>query len=89
MIASSPPIVTWHKDADELRQSTKYMKKYNDNDYMITINRVKLEDAGEYTVRAKNSYGSREEVAFLKVIGQLKANKLMCFKDFNSVKTHL
>lgn len=33
------------------------------------INRVKPEDAGNYTVRAKNSYGSKEEVASLKVIG--------------------
>lgn len=68
IIAPSPPIVTWHKDANELRQSTKYMKKYNDNDYELTINRVKMEDAGEYTVRAKNSYGSKEEVVFLNVI---------------------
>lgn len=45
------------------------MKKYLDNNYMITINRIKPGDAGEYTVRAKNSYGSKEEVAFLKVIG--------------------
>uniref|UniRef100_A0A0N5D1Z0 non-specific serine/threonine protein kinase n=1 Tax=Thelazia callipaeda TaxID=103827 RepID=A0A0N5D1Z0_THECL len=68
IIASSPPTVTWHKDVDELRQSTKYMKKYNNNNYMITINRVKSEDSGEYTVRAQNSYGSAEEVVVLKVI---------------------
>lgn len=68
VIASSPPIVTWHKDATELKQSVKYMKKYNDNDYALTINRVKMDDRGEYTVRAKNSYGSKEEVVFLNVI---------------------
>ncbi|KJH43662.1 immunoglobulin I-set domain protein [Dictyocaulus viviparus] len=67
VIASSPPIVTWHHDVHELKQSVKYMKKYNGNDYALTINRVKMEDKGEYTVRARNSYGSREEIVFLSV----------------------
>uniref|UniRef100_A0A0K0CTJ0 non-specific serine/threonine protein kinase n=1 Tax=Angiostrongylus cantonensis TaxID=6313 RepID=A0A0K0CTJ0_ANGCA len=67
VIASSPPIVTWHHDMDELKQSVKYMKKYNGNDYALIINRVKMDDKGEYTVRAKNSYGSKEEVVFLNV----------------------
>ncbi|TMS38626.1 hypothetical protein L596_005310 [Steinernema carpocapsae] len=67
VIAASPPIVTWHKDNRELKQSVKYMKKYNENDYALTINRVKMDDRGEYTVRAKNSYGSKEEVVFLNV----------------------
>ncbi|OZC09937.1 hypothetical protein X798_03043 [Onchocerca flexuosa] len=82
VIASSPPIVTWHKDADELRQSTKYMKKYADNNYMITINRVKLEDAGEYTVRAKNSFGSKEEVAFLKVTESTRRQSTLRASEF-------
>ncbi|KAK0400071.1 hypothetical protein QR680_003339 [Steinernema hermaphroditum] len=67
VIAASPPIITWHKDNRELKQSVKYMKKYNDNDYALTINRVKMDDRGEYTVRANNSYGSKEEVVFLNV----------------------
>ncbi|KAL3982100.1 Fibronectin type III domain family protein [Acanthocheilonema viteae] len=82
VIASSPPIVTWHKDADELKQSTKYMKKYVDNNYMITINRVKPEDAGEYTVTAKNSYGSKEEVAFLKVIESPRRQSILKASEF-------
>nr|AZI15635.1 UNC-22 [Auanema rhodensis] len=67
VIASSPPIVTWHHNARELKQSVKYMKKYDGNDFGLTINRVKLDDKGEYIVRAKNSYGSKEEVVFLNV----------------------
>lgn len=43
------------------------MKKYNGNDYALTINRVKAEDRGEYVVRAQNSYGAKEEVVFLTV----------------------
>uniref|UniRef100_A0AAF5DMX8 non-specific serine/threonine protein kinase n=1 Tax=Strongyloides stercoralis TaxID=6248 RepID=A0AAF5DMX8_STRER len=65
--APSAPIVTWHKDSNELRQSVKYMKKYNGNDYALTINRVKMEDQGEYVVRAHNSYGSKEESCYLTV----------------------
>lgn len=67
VIASSPPVVTWHKDDKELKQSVKYMKRYNGNDYGLTINRVKGDDKGEYTVRAKNSYGTKEEIVFLNV----------------------
>uniref|UniRef100_A0A0N5C6U2 non-specific serine/threonine protein kinase n=1 Tax=Strongyloides papillosus TaxID=174720 RepID=A0A0N5C6U2_STREA len=67
VIAPSPPIVTWHKDSNELRQSVKYMKKYNGNDYALTINRVKMDDRGEYVVRAHNSYGSKEESCHLTV----------------------
>lgn len=43
------------------------MKRYMDNDYGLTINRAKLEDRGEYIVRAKNQYGTKEEVVFLNV----------------------
>ncbi|CAD6198887.1 unnamed protein product, partial [Caenorhabditis auriculariae] len=68
VIAASAPIVTWHKEDRELKQSVKYMKRYNGNDYGLTINRVKGDDKGEYTVRAKNSYGSKEEVVFLNVL---------------------
>ncbi|GMT25440.1 hypothetical protein PFISCL1PPCAC_16735 [Pristionchus fissidentatus] len=68
VIAASPPIITWHRDSRELKQSAKYMKKYADKDYTLLINRVKSEDRGEYIVRASNSYGSREEVVFLSVI---------------------
>lgn len=67
VIAASAPIVTWYKDSKELKQSAKYMKKYNGNDYELTINRVKAEDRGEYVVRAQNSYGAKEEVVFLTV----------------------
>lgn len=76
----SPPVVTWHKDANELRQSVKYMKKYNDNDYALTINRVKMDDRGEYTVRAQNSYGTKEEIVFLEVL----SNFMMLLRNFLS-----
>ncbi|KAK6110371.1 Fibronectin type III domain family protein [Brugia pahangi] len=82
VIASSPPIVTWHKEANELKQSTKYMKKYTDNNYMIVINRVRPEDAGEYTVRAKNSYGSKEEIAFLKVTESTRRQSNLIISEF-------
>lgn len=43
------------------------MKRYAGNDYYFIINRVKLEDRGEYIIRAENHYGTREEVVFLNV----------------------
>jgi hypothetical protein len=45
----------------------KYMPKYAGNDYELRISRIKMEDKGEYIVRATNSYGTREETALLNV----------------------
>ncbi|CDW52538.1 protein unc g; protein unc f; protein unc d; prot ein unc b; protein unc a [Trichuris trichiura] len=67
VIADSPAVISWCRDDRELKQSVKYMKKYQGNDYTLTINRTRLEDRGEYVVRAKNAYGTAEEVAFLNV----------------------
>ena len=67
VIASPSPIITWFKDGQELKQSVKYMKKYNGDDYALTINRVKMDDRGEYTVRAHNTFGSKEETVHLNV----------------------
>lgn len=43
------------------------MKRYAGDDYYFIINRAKLEDRGEYIIRAENHYGFREEVVFLNV----------------------
>lgn len=43
------------------------MKRYSGDDYYFIINRAKLQDRGEYIIRAENHYGSREEVVFLNV----------------------
>lgn len=43
------------------------MKRYAGDDYYFVINRAKLQDRGEYIIRAENHYGAREEVVFLNV----------------------
>jgi hypothetical protein len=43
------------------------MPKYSGNDYELRIGRTKLDDKGEYIVRAVNSFGSKEESAVLNV----------------------
>lgn len=60
-------MVSWYRENGELKQSVKYMKRYQGNDYALTINRCKLADRGEYIVRASNHFGSREEPVFLNV----------------------
>lgn len=67
VIASAPATVTWYRDNSELKQSVKYMKRYHDHDYTFVINRCKLDDRGEYIIRAENHYGRREEPVFLDV----------------------
>ena len=67
VMAAAPATVTWLRDSSELKQSVKYMKRYFFDNYTFTINRCKLDDRGEYTIRAQNSYGKREEHVFLNV----------------------
>ncbi|XP_018789320.1 PREDICTED: twitchin isoform X17 [Bactrocera latifrons] len=66
-IAGATPTLTWSHNNVELRQSVKFMKRYAGDDYYFIINRVRLDDRGEYIIRAENHYGSREEVVFLNV----------------------
>lgn len=67
VIAVATPTVTWYHNNEELKQSVKFMKRYAGDDYTFIINRVKLEDRGEYVIKAENHYGFREEVVFLNV----------------------
>ncbi|XP_037070961.1 twitchin-like isoform X2 [Pollicipes pollicipes] len=67
VISLAPPTVTWYRDNMELRQSVKYMRRYQGDDYTFVINRVKLSDRGEYMIRAESHYGFREEPVFLNV----------------------
>ncbi|XP_013148822.1 PREDICTED: twitchin isoform X2 [Papilio polytes] len=67
VVACAAPTLTWSRNNRELRQSVKFMKRYSGNDYYFIINRTKLEDRGEYIIRAENHYGFREEVVFLNV----------------------
>lgn len=67
VIGAATPTLTWSHNNQELRQSVKFMKRYQGDDYYFIINRVKLDDRGEYIIRAENHYGSREEVVFLNV----------------------
>ncbi|KAK3703484.1 hypothetical protein RRG08_024788 [Elysia crispata] len=67
IIAASPPIVTWYKDDGLLGQSYKHMQKYLGKEYELKISRIKMDDKGEYIVRAENSFGRKDEKASLKV----------------------
>ncbi|CAL1540886.1 unnamed protein product, partial [Lymnaea stagnalis] len=67
IVAASPPIITWYKDDSILGQSYKHMQKYMGLEYELKISRIKLEDKGEYIVRAENSFGRKDEKATLKV----------------------
>lgn len=67
VIAASPPVVSWYHGQNELKQSMKYMKKYERNCYILEIKRCTQNDKGEYIVKAVNSYGERDYNCFLNV----------------------
>jgi len=59
-----------------LNPSLKYMPKYSGSDYELKVSRVKMDDKGEYIVRAINSFGSKEESAVLNVERKLQQSTL-------------
>ena len=67
IIAASPPLVSWHVNGSEIKQSVKHMKKYLNNSYRLEIKRCDMDDKGEYIVKAVNSYGEREYNPYLNV----------------------
>ena len=71
ILAASPPVVSWFQGGNEIKQSTKHMKKYSRNSYILEIKRCTLDDKGEYIVKAINSYGDREYNVFLNVTGKI------------------
>lgn len=88
VIAIAAPTLSWSHNNQELRQSVKFMKRYHGDDYTFIINRVKLEDRGEYIIRAENHYGYREEVVFLNVqrkrlIGNLNMCAIIMGENYN------
>ncbi|KAL8565325.1 hypothetical protein ACOMHN_029021 [Nucella lapillus] len=75
IVAASSPIITWFKGDNQLSQSYKYMQKYMGKEYELRISRIKMDDKGEYSVRAENSFGRKEENATLKVEAGLELPK--------------
>ncbi|XP_038051694.1 twitchin-like [Patiria miniata] len=65
--APSQPVVTWWKDNKELKQSLKYKSKYDDVNYGLVIARCQVEEAGQYMVKAVNSYGELTKESHLSV----------------------
>ncbi|KAL3312836.1 hypothetical protein Ciccas_008569 [Cichlidogyrus casuarinus] len=57
------------------------MQRYAGRDYQLKINRAKPEDAGEYTVRAENSFGKAEVVAKL-MVEAIKVNLDFGHKEY-------
>lgn len=85
IIAVAPPTVSWTHNNSELKQSVKFMKRYAGDDFTFVINRVKLEDRGEYIIRAVNHYGVREEPIFLNVQREFHLISLISFNLFNCI----
>ncbi|XP_077862134.1 twitchin-like [Saccoglossus kowalevskii] len=65
--AGTAPTVSWFKETKELVQGLKHKAKYDDINYKLQVGRCLEDDAGEYTVKAENSYGNISCTAKLQV----------------------
>ncbi|XP_033116214.1 twitchin-like [Anneissia japonica] len=80
--AASAPLITWWRDDVELKQSLKHKNKQDGLRYCLQIGLSVLEDNGEYTVKAKNSFGEIEH----KVKVQVLPDPLKRQDDSSSIK---
>jgi len=67
------PEVKWYKDGKELR-SDAHIKISKDKkrveNYSLTVNLVKVEDGGEYEVRATNEMGTAVTKSIVNILGK-------------------
>ena len=63
VLSSISPIMDAHPEYEKV----DLLKRMVEPERMFTFRVCWMDDKGEYTVRAKNSYGSREEVVLLNV----------------------
>lgn len=61
------PTITWSKNGKPL---TKPKSTVKENTYTLSFENVKIENCGEYTIKATNEYGSAETTAQLIVEGK-------------------
>lgn len=84
----APLVVRWFRyDGMELKQSSKYTKIKNGNDFILKINQLKVqEDSGEYIIKAENAFGYREEIIKINVEGNTETEKaILIFFRHNSL----
>jgi len=85
------PDIKWYKDGKEVR-SDAHIKISKDKkrveNFSLTVNLVKVEDGGEYEVRATNEMGTAVTKSIVTVLGKyifykyLKVKHLLCYKAY-------
>ena len=72
------PTVTWLKDSNQVEESEEFQITFEDGVSVLTIPDVYPEDAGKYTVVAKNELGTAMSTAELLVEGK-NVRGFFCF----------
>ena len=65
--ALTEPLITWFKGKTPLPIGIKYKMLYDDRKYTLVVQDTNIDDVGEYTCKAVNSYGSATSVASLDI----------------------
>ncbi|CAK9822500.1 Unc-89 [Anthophora retusa] len=74
--ATPAPEVKWYKDGQEVRESDRIsIIKEGSETYKLTIRNARLEDAGSYSIVARNEVNQTTEIWKLKVLSPPKITK--------------
>lgn len=65
-----PPEITWYKDGSKITSSPDFELVQEDDIHSLCIPEVFYEDAGQYTVEAKNPAGQTQCTANLRIEGR-------------------
>lgn len=80
IFANPTPSVTWLKNGKMIKKPNSKVKE---NTYTLSLENVKVDDSGEYTINAQNKHGTAESTAQLTVEGNVYfKNCHFCFYNF-------
>nr|XP_006823011.1 PREDICTED: titin-like [Saccoglossus kowalevskii] len=65
--ALTEPLITWYKDNRMLKIGLKYRMFYDDRHYTLVVMDTGIDDVGQYTCKAVNSYGKAHCSALLEI----------------------
>lgn len=72
LLGHPKPTVTWEKDGAKLEETDGIVMREDGNDHYIEIEDCNVENAGKYTVQAKNSLGRQTAIVDVVVLGSNK-----------------
>lgn len=85
MTGQPAPWTSWTKDGKPATPNARVTIREKEDLKVLEISEVQLEDAGLYTVKIENNYGSVEATARLEIMGEYLNTKFLISHSYNFI----